>query len=94
MQQNLWGEKIPRPRKKKNVIPLQTATPYAITDNDCAYFGHTVRAWDLAGCTICIDCQINIFCPQCIAKHPQDETAIAILCERHEEPEESQQVSA
>ncbi len=90
MPQDLWGEKIPRPRRKKNVIPLTSTTPYAITDNDCAYFGHTLRAWDLAGCTTCTDCGVHIFCPRCIAKHPQDTSAIAIFCERHEEPQESQ----
>jgi len=90
MQQNLWGEKIPRPRRKKEIIPLTSAIPYAITDNDCAYFGHTLREWDLAGCNICTDCSVKIFCPRCITHHPQDETAIPILCERHEEPQESQ----
>src|SRR6266704_1320293 len=53
---DLWGQKIPQPRHKKKVIPLTSAIPYAITDNDCAYFGHTLREWDLAGCTLCIDC--------------------------------------
>jgi hypothetical protein len=90
MPQNLWGEKIPQTRRKKKVIPLPSAAPFSITDNDCAYFGHTLRAWDLAGCTICIDCNVHIFCPRCVTKHPQDETAKALLCERHEEPQESQ----
>jgi hypothetical protein len=90
MQQTLWGEKIPKRRRKTKVIPLQSATPYSITGNDCAVFGHTIREWDLAGCTVCIDCGVNIFCPRCIAKHPQDENAIAMLCERHVAPQESQ----
>ena len=90
MQQTLWGDQIPKRRRKTNVIPLQTAITYSITGNDCAVFGHTIRDWDLAGCTICIDCGVHIFCPRCIARHPQDDTAIAVLCERHEE----RQVSA
>ena len=90
MQQTLWGEKIPNRRRKTKVIPLQSATPYSITGNDCAVFGHTVREWDLAGCTVCIDCGVKIFCPLCIARHPQDEKAVAILCERHVAPLESQ----
>jgi hypothetical protein len=90
MQQDLWGNRIRHHRRRKTVIPLTSAIPYAITDNDCAYFGHTVRAWDLAGCTLCTDCGVNIFCPRCIAAHPQDDKAIAMLCERHEEPQESQ----
>ena len=90
MQQTLWGNRIPKRWRKTKVIPLQTATPYSITGNDCAVFGHTLREWDLAGCTTCLDCGVNIFCPRCIAKHPQDEEAIAMLCERHEEPQESQ----
>ena len=93
MTVDLWGQKIPQPRRKKKVIPLTSAIPYAITANDCAYFGHTLREWDLAGCTLCIDCGVHIFCPRCIKTHPQDDKAIAILCERHEEPQE-RQVSA
>ncbi len=90
MQQTLWGDQIPTRRRKKNATPLQTATTFSITDNDCEILGHTLREWDLAGCSICIDCQAKIFCPRCIAAHPQDENAIAVLCERHEE----RQVSA
>jgi len=89
MQQTLWGDRLPQ-RRKKSVIPLQTAPPYSITGNDCQILGHTLREWDLAGCSICIDCQAKIFCPRCITAHPQDENAIAVLCERHEE----RQVSA
>ena len=87
---DLWGEKIPQLRRKRKVIPLTSATPYSITGNDCEILGHTLREWDLAGCTICLDCNVRIFCPRCTTKHPQDETAIAILCERHEEAQESQ----
>ena len=90
MQQTLWGDQIPKRRRKPNVIPLQTAPSYSITGNDCQILGHTLREWDLAGCTICTDCSVKIFCPRCIARHPQDDTAIAMLCERHEEPQESQ----
>src|SRR6266487_4017232 len=89
MQQTLWGETIPKRRRKRKVIPLLTAASYSITENDCEILGHTLRVWDLAGCTICIDCGVRIFCPRCIARHPQDENAIALLCERHEEPQES-----
>jgi len=88
--QDLWGEKIPKRRTKKNVIPLTSAISFTITDNDCHIFGHTLREWDLAGCTICTDCGVSIFCPRCIPAHPQDTLAIAMLCERHEEPQESQ----
>ncbi len=87
---DLWGERIPKRRRKTKVIPLQTAITYSITGNDCEILGHTLREWDLAGCTICTDCSVKIFCPRCIARHPQDDTAIAMLCERHEEPQESQ----
>ena len=89
MTVDLWGEKIPR-RRRKRIIHLPTAAPFSITANDCEILGHTLREWDLAGCTICTDCGVKIFCPRCIVKHPQDETAIAVLCERHEEPQESQ----
>ena len=90
MQQTLWGNQIPKRRRKTKVIPLQSATPYSITGNDCQILGHTLREWDLAGCTVCIDCGVHIFCPRCIVTHPQDENAIAMLCERHEAPQESQ----
>jgi hypothetical protein len=85
MTLDLWGEKIPKRLRKKNVIPVQAATPCAITENDCEILGHTLREWDLAGCTLCIDCGVNIFCQRCISNHPQDETAIPLLCERHSE---------
>ena len=91
MTVDLWGQKLPQPRRKKNVIPFTSAAPFSITGNDCQILGHTLRAWDLAGCNLCIDCKVKLFCPRCTAKHPQDQTAIAIFCERHEE---SQQVSA
>lgn len=85
MQQTLWGNQIPKRRRKTRDIPLQSATPYSITENDCAVFGHSIREWDLAGCTVCLDCRVNIFCPRCIAAHPLDEKAIPILCTHHEE---------
>jgi hypothetical protein len=85
MQQTLWGDHLPKRRRKTKVVPLQITTPYAITENDCEILGHTLREWDLAGCTVCIDCQAKIFCPRCIARHPQDENARAMLCERHQE---------
>jgi hypothetical protein len=89
MQKNLWGEKIPLRRCKKHVIPHTSEAPYTITDNDCQIFGHTLRSWDLAGCTTCIDCNTKIFCPGCIAHHPQDDQAVPVLCERHEESQVS-----
>ena len=91
MTENLWGEKISGQRKRKKTIQLSsTATPYSITGNDCEILGHTLSLWDLAGCNVCLDCGVKIFCPRCITMHPQVESAIAVMCERHEEPQESQ----
>ena len=90
MQLTLWDDRIPKRRRKTKVFPLQTAASYSITTNDCEILGHTLREWDLAGCNICTDCKVKIFCPCCIAAHPQDTNAIPMLCERHEEPQESQ----
>ncbi len=85
MQQTLWGETIPT-RQRKKVVPRSTAQPFSITGaNDCAIIGHTFREWDLSGCTVCLDCGVNIYCPQCITNHPHDEQAIAVLCSRHQE---------
>lgn len=87
--QNLWGENIHRrQRRKRKVVPL-TKTPYSITGtgNDCEIIGHTLNHWGLAGTTTCLDCGVKIFCPQCIAQHPNDQEAVAILCPRHEESE-------
>jgi hypothetical protein len=89
MQQTLWGDHIPKRRTRKNVIPLTSTTPYAVTENDCEILGHTLRDWDLARCTTCLDCNVRIFCPVCIATHPQDANAIPLLCERHEESQVS-----
>jgi hypothetical protein len=90
MQLTLWGDQLPKRRRKK-VIPLNKPQPYSITGNDCELLGHTLTYWSLAGTTTCIDCGVHIYCPACIAAHPKDEKAIAMLCERHEQRE---QVSA
>ena len=87
MPQDLWGQRL-SPRRKKKVIPLTAAIPYSITgtNEECQLMGHTIsREFDLAGCNICITCGIKIYCPVCITTHPQDDNAITILCERHEE---------
>jgi hypothetical protein len=86
MQQTLWGKTIPQRRQKRKVKPLSLAPPYSITGaNDCAIICHTLREWDLAGCTICLDCGVNIYCPHCITIHPHVATGIALLCSKHEE---------
>ena len=87
MAQDLWGEKVPRPQRRRNVATLTSKIPYSITgtDQDCAVIGHTLSHWSLAGTTTCLDCAVNIFCPRCIIAHPQDEKAVPVLCERHEE---------
>ena len=91
MQLTLWGEQLPTRRRKK-AIPRSATTPFSITGtHDCAILGHTLREWDLSGCSVCLDCGVSIYCPQCITAHPQDDTALALLCNLHEE---SQQVSA
>jgi hypothetical protein len=92
MAQTLWGEtktrQRSRRRKKTHLLPCKP--PYSLSGaNDCEIIGHTLSVWDLAGCTTCLDCRVRIFCPRCIAKHPQDASAIAMLCERHEAPQES-----
>jgi len=84
----LWDETVHRrkQRRKRNVSILTSQKPYSITGtgNDCGIIGHTLNAWDLSGCTTCMDCKVKVFCPGCTPKHPQDETAIPVLCERHE----------
>jgi hypothetical protein len=86
MQQTLWGETIPTHRKRKKTIPRSAATPYSITGaHDCLVIGHTLREWDVSGCTTCLDCGVNIYCPGCITSHPQYKNAIPQLCNRHEE---------
>ena len=87
MALDLWGERIPQPRRKRNVISHPTPAPLLITgtNNDCEILGHTLSVWDLAGCTICLDCNVKIFCPGCTPKHPTDEHAVSVCCARHEE---------
>src|SRR5205823_6401945 len=92
MQQDLWGDKAPQPRRrrKRNVISLPTTTSYSITGlNDCEILGHTLSVWDLAGCSKCIDCRIRVFCPICTPKHPTDDSAIRVYCPNHEESQAS-----
>ena len=83
----LWGETVRRRRNNKRNVAIRTSTlPYSITgSNDCAIIGHTLGFFDLAGCTTCLDCGANIFCPRCVSAHPHDENAIPLLCERHEQ---------
>jgi hypothetical protein len=85
MQLTLWGDTIPTRRRKK-ISPRIATKPYSITGaNDCQIIGHTLREWDLAGCTTCLDCGVSIYCPECIINHPHDEKAIAVVCSRHQE---------
>jgi len=88
MAQTLWGENVPRPRRsRRKAVSHPSATPYVITGagNDCEIFGHTLNAYDLAGCTTCMDCGVRIFCPRCIERHPRDANAVPVMCERHEQ---------
>ncbi len=84
----LWGERAPQrgKRAKRKAVPQPTITrPYSITGNDCVILGHTLNHYDLAGCSSCIDCQVRVFCPACTPKHPTDENAVPVMCERHSE---------
>ncbi len=84
MAQTLWGETKTRRPRRSHQHP--TVAPYSITgSNDCEIIGHTEGHRDLAGCTVCLDCGVKIFCPQCIPQHPTDPNAVAILCSLHEE---------
>jgi len=87
MQQTLWGvTKTRRSRKRRNSHQPTAATPYSITGtNDCEIIGHTLNAYDLAGCSTCLDCGVRVFCPGCTQSHPQDEHAVPVCCQRHEE---------
>ena len=88
MTQTLWGETKSRRHKRRRNNQTKSAAPYSITDgNDCEIVGHTLNHFDLAGCTTCISCHVNIFCPQCTKNHPRDDKAILVLCPRHEESE-------
>ncbi len=91
MQQPLWGNKVPRPQRKRKSIRLPPAAPaYAITGaNDCEIIGHTLSFRDLAGCTTCLDCGANVYCPCCVSQHPQDAKAVPVLCEMHSESQVS-----
>ena len=84
--QTLWGENVSRPRRRKrNVATLTSETAYCVTGgNDCEILGHSLNFYDLAGCTTCMDCHVKVFCPACTTHHPQDVSAVAILCEKHE----------
>ncbi len=85
--QTLWGDTKTRRRGRKRRNRYQpTKAPYSITDgDDCAILGHTLNHFDLSGCTICITCHVNIFCPDCTPNHPRDPKAVPVLCPRHEE---------
>jgi len=85
-QLTLWGKKAPHPRRKRTMAQPPCAPAYSITGtNDCEILGHTLNAYDLAGWSTCLDCGVRVFCPGCVQSHPQDEHAVPILCQRHEE---------
>ena len=86
MAQTLWGETKTRRRSRQR----PTAVPYSITgSNDCEIIGHTEGHRDLAGCTVCLDCGVKLFCPQCFPKHPTDPNAIPVPCPHQEESQVS-----
>jgi len=90
MTQTLWGEtRQRRRRRRKRTSATRTSTlPYSITGaNDCEIIGHTEGHRDLAGCTVCLDCGVTIYCPGCLPEHPHDRNAIPLYCPRHEESE-------
>jgi hypothetical protein len=93
MTQTVWGETTTRSRRRgrRKNRQQKTTAPYSITGtgNDCEIIGHTEGYRDLAGCTVCLDCGVTIFCPQCIAQHPTDPKAVPVLCPLHEEKEGS-----
>ncbi len=90
--QTLWGETKTR-RRRRNSATRTSAIPYSITDSDdCKIIGHTEGHRDLAGCTVCLDCGVNIYCPGCLKEHPHDRNAIPVFCRRHEESEASHAV--
>ncbi len=87
MDTTLWSDNVRRRRRRRKVDYLPKGA-FSITDgDDCIILGHTLNYWDLAGCTTCIACGKRIYCPSCISAHPQDRTAIPVLCELHEERE-------
>ena len=91
MTETLWGTRTKQRsrRRKRNTAAHTSTIPYSITGgDDCLILGHAPNRFDLAGCTTCIDCGARIFCPQCTTRHPQDEKAIPVLCERHEQESE------
>jgi len=90
MTQTLWGEtkQRRRRRRKRNSATRTSTLPYSITGaHDCEIIGHTEGHRDLAGCTVCLDCGVTIYCPGCLPEHPHDKTAIPLFCPRHEESE-------
>jgi hypothetical protein len=88
MAQTLWGAgtKRRKQRRKRREAALPSHIPYSVTGDDCAVLGHTLNAYDLSGCTSCMDCGARIFCPQCIPRHPAGREAVPVLCPRHECP--------
>ncbi len=86
MQPTLWGKKAPHPRRTRKMAQPPSAPAYSITGtNDCEILGHTLNAYDLGGCTTCLECGVRVFCPGCVQSHPQDEHAVPVRCQRHAE---------
>ena len=86
--QTLWGEtkpRRPRRRRKRNRATRTSTLSYSITgSNDCEIIGHTEGHRDLAGCTVCLDCGVSIYCPVCLPEHPHDRNAIPLFCPQHD----------
>ncbi len=60
MTQTLWGETKTR-RRRRSRQPEPAALYSIIGSSDCEIIGHTLNHFDLAGCTTCLDCGVNIF---------------------------------
>jgi hypothetical protein len=87
MQQTLWGDAKPEPRKK-STAPYSITSTVILTAQDCLIYGHGWQPTGISGEKKCLVCGIIGYCPGCTTAPPQN--AEPFSCTRHAQQIERQ----
>jgi hypothetical protein len=87
MQQNLWGDEIPKSTTKHTHAHTRSTT-VVHTASDCPIYGHNWQRIGLLGEKRCTACGTVGYCPGCTNNPPSD--AQPFYCSRHTPLAESQ----
>lgn len=80
MQQSLWGDEVPQP-KRKITSSRTTIITIVHTAQDCPIYGHNWQTIGMSGEKQCTGCGIKGYCPGCTTNPPPH--AEPFYCSRH-----------